>query len=106
LLFVHCLSFFSFHKLEGKFANIETFNLNEDLVQYFDFYNIDDLAKGIRDDSKPIVGPLFNASFARKSISTLSNLDLKVDVEGEVLKIYFGSKVLDPSPHVYFSLAF
>lgn len=70
-------------------ANIETFNANEDLVQYFDYYDIDDLAKGLGDDSKPIVGPIsmFNASFARKSISTLNNLNLKIDVEWEVLKI-------------------
>jgi hypothetical protein len=89
LLFVHCLRFFSFHKLKGKMANIETFNLNEVLVQYFDYYDIDDLAKGLGDDSTPIVGPIsmFNAPFARKNISTLSNLHLKVNVEWEVLKI-------------------
>jgi hypothetical protein len=31
-------------------ANVEAFNLNENLMQYFDYDGVDNLAMGLRDD--------------------------------------------------------
>jgi hypothetical protein len=31
-------------------ANVETFNQNENLMQYFDYDGVDNLAMGLRDD--------------------------------------------------------
>jgi hypothetical protein len=37
-------------------ANIETFNLNEDLMQYYNYDGVDGLASRVGHDSRPIVG--------------------------------------------------
>lgn len=42
--------YFPPHKLRKKMANVEAFNLNENLMQYFDYDGVDNLAMGLRDD--------------------------------------------------------
>ncbi len=44
------------HKLKDKMVNIETFNLNEVLMQYYNYDGVDGLATRIGCDSRPIVG--------------------------------------------------
>ncbi len=43
-------------------VNIEAFNLNEDFMQYIDYDNVDDLAMGLRDDSRLVVGLISTCS--------------------------------------------
>ncbi len=38
------------HKFQKKMANVEAFNLNENLMQYFDYDGVDNLTMGLKDD--------------------------------------------------------
>jgi len=70
-------------------VNIETFNVDEDLMQDFDYDGVDDLAMGLTKDSKLLVNSIstLNGPFAFESITTQSNLDLNMDVAWETLKM-------------------
>jgi hypothetical protein len=70
-------------------VNIETFNVDEDLMQDFDCDGVDDLAMGLTKDSKLLVNSIstLNGPFAFESITTQSNLDLNIDVAWETLKM-------------------
>jgi hypothetical protein len=53
-------------------VEIETFNLNEDLLVDDDYNSLDDLKLGSFEDIKPVVGLVstFNASFGSENIAT------------------------------------
>jgi hypothetical protein len=70
-------------------VNIETFNVDENLMQDFDYDGVDDLAMGLTKDSRLLDNSIstLNGSFASESITTQSNLDLNVDVALETLKM-------------------
>jgi hypothetical protein len=65
-------------------VNIETFNVDEDLMQDFDYE-----AMGLIKDSRLLINSIstLNGPFAYESITTQSNLDLNVDVTWETLKM-------------------
>jgi hypothetical protein len=56
-------------------VNIETFNVDEDLMQDFDYDGVDDLAMGLTKDSSLLVNSIstLNGKFVSKSITTQSN---------------------------------
>jgi hypothetical protein len=70
-------------------VNIEIFNVDEDLMQDFDYDGVDDLAMGLTKDAKLLVNSIstLNGPFAYESITTQSNLDLNVNVAWETLKM-------------------
>ncbi len=70
--------FFSPHKLRAKIVNIKAFNLNENLMQYFDYNNVDDLAMGLGDDLGLVVGSIstHSTSSIGKNIPTTCKLNL------------------------------
>jgi hypothetical protein len=70
-------------------VSIETFNVDEDLMQDFDYDGVDDLAMGLTKDSRLLVNSIsaLNGPFAFESITTQSNLDLNIDVAWETLKM-------------------
>ncbi len=79
-----------FPKLKTQMANIETFNVDEDFLQDFDYDVIDDLATWVVEDSWPMFGSISTPSTpsTSKSITTLaSNLDLEINDTWEVLNI-------------------
>jgi hypothetical protein len=72
-------------------ANIETFNVDEDFMQDFDYDIIDDLAMKVVEDTWPMFGSILTPSTPStfESITTLANnLDSEANDTWEVLKIY------------------